>query len=50
VQAEEGWEQGPGVRLVKYPSPMGVAALVARRGKGAVAVADIRGDGLALGE
>jgi gamma-glutamyltranspeptidase/glutathione hydrolase len=50
VQAEEGWEQGPGVRLVKYPSRMGVAALVARRGKGAVAVADIRGDGLALGE
>jgi len=50
VQAEEGWEQGPGVRLVKYPSRMGVAALVARRRKGAVAVADIRGDGLALGE
>ena len=49
VQAE-GWERGRGVRLVKYPSRMGVAALVARRGKGAVVVADIRGDGLALGE
>ena len=35
---------------MKYPSRMGVAALVARGGKGAVAVADIRGDGLALGE
>jgi len=38
------------VRLVKYPSRMGAAALAARRGNGVAAVADIRGDGLALGE
>jgi gamma-glutamyltranspeptidase/glutathione hydrolase len=50
VQAEEGWEPGPGVHLIKYPSRLGIAALVAKTKDGAVAVADIRGDGLALGE
>lgn len=49
VKAEEGWEPGPGVVLVKYPSRLGVASLVAKRKHGVVAVADIRGDGLALG-
>ncbi|MGC9130797.1 MAG: gamma-glutamyltransferase [Pyrobaculum sp.] len=49
AQAEEGWEKGPGVTVVKYPSRMGVAALVAKRHGGVAAVADIRGDGLALG-
>ncbi|ACB40439.1 gamma-glutamyltransferase [Pyrobaculum neutrophilum] len=49
VQAEEGWETGPGVQLVKYPSRMGVAAAAARKGPTVAAVADIRGDGLALG-
>lgn len=49
AQAEEGWEQGPGVQLVKYPSRMGVAALAARLNHGIAAVADLRGDGLALG-
>jgi gamma-glutamyltranspeptidase/glutathione hydrolase len=50
VQAEEGWEPRPGVRLIKYPSRLGIAALAAKTKDGAVAVADIRGDGLALGE
>lgn len=50
VQAEEGWEPGPGVHLIKYPSRLGIAALAAKTKDGAVAVADIRGDGLALGE
>lgn len=49
VQAEEGWEGGPGVHIVKYPSRMGVAALAARKNGTLVAVSDIRGDGLALG-
>ncbi|MEM1615664.1 MAG: gamma-glutamyltransferase [Pyrobaculum sp.] len=48
ARAEEGWEAGPGVETVKYPSRMGVASLV-RRKNGVEAVADIRGDGLALG-
>lgn len=46
--AERGYEEGPGVEIVDYPSRLGVAALGLRRGRSLVAVADIRGDGLAL--
>ncbi|WP_333638732.1 gamma-glutamyltransferase [Pyrobaculum aerophilum] len=49
VQAEEGWEAGLGVTIVKYPSRMGVAAALRKRNNYIAAVADIRGDGLALG-
>ncbi len=33
VQAEEGWEPGPGVHLIKYPSRLGIAARRPRRKK-----------------
>jgi len=49
VQAEEGYEQGPGVQPVKYPSRLGVAALAYKGLDHVGAVADIRGDGVAIG-
>lgn len=49
VRAEEGWEKGPGVEIVKYPSRLGVASAAYTDGKKAAAVADIRGDGIAIG-
>jgi len=49
VQAEEGYEQGPGVQLIKYPSRLGVAALAYKGLDHVGAVADIRGDGIAIG-
>jgi len=41
--------RGPGVHLVKYPSRLGVAALAYRGLDHVGAVADIRGDGIAIG-
>ena len=46
--AERGYEAGPDVEFVDYPSRLGVAALAIRRGASLAAVADIRGDGAAL--
>ncbi|MEL9989972.1 MAG: gamma-glutamyltransferase [Thermoproteus sp.] len=48
VVAERGYEEGPDVEVVDYPSRLGVAALALRGDKALAAVADIRGDGLAL--
>ncbi|MFP3200253.1 gamma-glutamyltransferase [Thermoproteus sp. CP80] len=47
AEAERGYEAGPDVDLVEYPSRLGVAALAYRRGGSLAAVADIRGDGAA---
>ncbi|CCC81035.1 gamma-glutamyltransferase [Thermoproteus tenax] len=48
AEAERGFEEGPGVHIVDYPSRMGVAAAAVREGKRVGAASDLRGDGAAL--
>ncbi|MBP1448454.1 MAG: gamma-glutamyltransferase [Thermoproteus sp.] len=43
--AERGYEGGPDVEFVEYPSRLGVAAAAVKLGGALAAVADIRGDG-----